>query len=176
MRDFANPPAPQLALTDLSSLVHGTVDLVRYSIERRGTTIVEDLPALPPILIDSSAIQQAILNILTNARQATRADGRIDISSRIDGDDRVVTITDDGIGMDEATVRLAFDPFFTGRDEDLGLEPGAGLGLSVSNGLIESHGGTISISSRPGHGTTVEIRLPSVRTAVDPEGGRGTIA
>lgn len=176
MRDFANPPAPQLGLTDLSDLAHDTVDLVRYSIERRGTTIVEDLPTLPPILIDRPAMQQALLNILTNARQATSAGGRIEISSRIEADDRVVAITDDGIGMDDATVRLAFDPFFTGRDEDLGLEPGAGLGLSVSNGLIESHGGTITISSRPGRGTTVEIRLPDARSAVNPEGGRGTVA
>ena len=84
-------------------------------------------------------------------------------------------IADDGVGMDDATAGRAFDPFFTGH-EDAGLEPGAGLGLSISNGLIESHGGTIAIRSRPGHGTTVEIRLPHPRSADGPEGGRGSIA
>jgi signal transduction histidine kinase len=94
---------------------------------------------------------------------------------RADGDGTVIAITDDGIGMDATTARLAFDPFFSGREDAADLEPAAGLGLSVSNGLIESHGGTINIDSRPGRGTTVEIRLPVGRPLVtvgDSEGGK----
>lgn len=163
LRDFASPRAPQLAETDLSALVHQTVDLIRYSIERRGITIDEDLAALPPILIDGPAIQQAVLNILTNARQAMDDGGRLEVGVAADGDGRLISITDDGVGMDATTVRLAFDPFFSGREDAVDVEPTAGLGLSVSNGLIESHGGTISINSRPGRGTTVEIRLPAGR-------------
>jgi two-component system NtrC family sensor kinase len=162
LRDFASPRSPELAPTDLSELVRQTVDLVRYSIECRGITIHEDLPALAPIEIDSSAVQQAVLNILTNARQAVEDGGRLDVSVEADGRGRLISITDDGVGMDAATAQLAFDPFFSGRDES-GTEPAAGLGLSVSSGLIESHGGTISIHSRPGRGTTVEIRLPAGR-------------
>jgi two-component system NtrC family sensor kinase len=163
LRDFASPRAPELAETDLSALVHQTVDLIRYSIERRGITIHEELAALPPILIDGPAIQQAVLNILTNARQAVDDGGRLEVAVAADGDGRLISITDDGVGMDAATARLAFDPFFSGREDALDVEPAAGLGLSVSNGLIESHGGTISIISRPGRGTTVEIRLPAGR-------------
>jgi signal transduction histidine kinase len=163
LRDFASPRAPELAETDLSLLVHQTIDLIRYSIERRGITIHEDLAALPPILIDGSAIQQAVLNVLTNARQAVEDGGRLEIAVGADGDGRLVSITDDGIGMDAKTARLAFDPFFSGREDAVDVEPAAGLGLSVSNGLIESHGGTITITSRPGRGTTVEIRLPAGR-------------
>jgi len=163
LRDFASPRPPALAETDLSALVHQTVDLLRYSIERRGITIHEDLATLPPILIDGSAIQQAVLNILTNARQAVDDDGRLEIAVRAEGDDRLITIKDNGVGMDAATAQLAFDPFFSGREDAEDVEPAAGLGLSVSNGLIESHGGTISIQSRPGRGTTVEIRLPAGR-------------
>ncbi|HYX11457.1 MAG TPA: ATP-binding protein, partial [Candidatus Acidoferrum sp.] len=161
LRDFASPRPPALAETDLSALVHQTVDLVRYSIERRGITIDEDLETLPPVLIDGSAIQQAILNVLTNARQAVDDGGRLEIAVRADGPGRLISITDDGIGMDAATAQLAFDPFFSGRDDAGDIEPAAGLGLSVSNGLIESHGGSISIQSRPGHGTTVKIHLPA---------------
>ena len=87
--------------------------------------------------------------------------GILGVSVRADGDDRLITITDDGVGMDADTALLAFDPFFSGRDDDESVEPAMGLGLSVSNGLIESHGGTIRIHSRPGHGTTVEVRLPA---------------
>ena len=163
LRDFADPRPPALVETDLSALVHQTVDLIRYSIERRGITIHEELAALPPILIDGPAIQQAVLNILTNARAAIGDDGRLDVSVQGDGDGRLITITDDGIGMDATTARLAFDPFFSGRDDSTNIAPAAGLGLSVSNGLIESHGGTITIYSRPGRGTTIEIRLPAGR-------------
>jgi signal transduction histidine kinase len=163
LRDFASPRTPQLVSTDLSELVHQTVDLVRYSIERRGIAIHEDLPALPPILIDGPAIQQAVLNILTNARQAVNDDGRLVVTVRADGEGRLISIADDGVGMDAATAQQAFEPFFTGRDDAADPEPTAGLGLSVSNGLIESHGGTITIDSRPGGGTTVEIRLPAGR-------------
>ena len=161
LRDFASPRRPELAPTDLSDLVHQTVDLVRYSIERRGVTIHEDLDDLPEVSIDGPAVQQAILNVLTNARQAIDGPGRIDVSVKADGNGRVITIRDNGVGMDAETVRLAFEPFFSGREGDPALEPAMGLGLSVSNGLIESHGGTIRIHSDPGEGTSVEVRLPA---------------
>jgi signal transduction histidine kinase len=163
LRDFANPRPPELAETDLAALVHQTVDLLRYSIERRGITIHEDLATLPPILVDGPAIQQAVLYILTIARQAVDDGGRLEIVVRAEGAGRLISITDDGVGMDATTAQLAFDPFFSGRDDADDVEPATGLGLSVSNGLIESHGGTISIQSRPGGGTTVEIRLPAGR-------------
>jgi signal transduction histidine kinase len=167
LRDFASSRKPELASTDVSDLVRRSVDLLRYSIERGGVTIHEDLDELPPILIDSGAIQQAILNILTNAKQAMAEGGVLEVSVKADGDARLITITDNGVGMDDETVRLAFDPFFSGRDGDPDVEPAMGLGLSVSNGLIESHGGTIRIQSEPGRGTTVEVRIPA--TAVVPE-------
>jgi signal transduction histidine kinase len=85
----------------------------------------------------------------------------------------VITVADDGIGMDATTARLAFDPFFSGREDGSDLEPAAGLGLSVSHGLIESHGGTISIDSAPGRGTTVEVRLPVGNATATFDQGRG---
>jgi signal transduction histidine kinase len=177
LRDFASARSPELGPTDLSALVRATVDLVRYSIERRGVTIREDLADLPPILIDGSAVQQAILNVLTNARQAVADDGHLEIAVKADGGCQLVTITDDGIGMDADTALLAFDPFFSGRDAEPNVGPSMGLGLSVSHGLIESHGGTIRIDSRPGEGTTVEIRLPADGTPagiVEQQGERGS--
>ena len=173
LRDFADPRSPELVTTDLSVLIHQTIDLLRYSIERRGIVISEDLPTLPPVLVDGPAIQQALLNILTNARQALEDGGRLDVAMRIDGNDRVITVADDGVGMDSATARLAFDPFYSGRKDETDAESGAGLGLSISSGLIESHAGTISIQSTLGRGTTVEIRLPATRPPVMPGGSLG---
>jgi signal transduction histidine kinase len=170
LRDFARPRPPELVPTDLSLLVHQTIELIRYSMERRGITIREDLPPLEPILIDGSAVQQAVLNVLTNARQAMQDDGRLVVAVHADGEGRLITITDDGVGMDPATAQLAFEPFFSRREDPDDPAPGAGLGLSVSTGLIESHGGTIRINSAPGRGTTVEIRVPA-GDAADVAGG-----
>ena len=161
LRDFASRQSPALAPADLGEVVHQTVDLIRYATERRDVVIGEDFEPLPPALIDRNAIQQAILNILSNASQAIDGSGRIDVVVRAEGDQQVVAITDDGVGMDAATVRLALEPFFSGRQAAAGGPAPTGLGLSISNGLIESHGGSIAIHSKPGEGTTVEVRLPA---------------
>jgi signal transduction histidine kinase len=160
LRDFAAPAPPQLAPTDLADLVHRTVELVRYSLERRGTLVHEDLADLPTAQVDGSAVQQALVNILANAGQAVGPDGRIDVTLRGDEAWAVLTVADDGIGMDAATLELAPEPFFSGRADRPGEPIPRGLGLSISSGLVESHGGTIDIDSWPGRGTTVEIRLP----------------
>jgi len=158
--DFAQRRAPAMVPTDVGALVGRTVDLVRYQIDRRGVTIDERYDELPDLLIDPQAIQQAVLNVLTNAIQAVGDDGRIAIT--VQGTDTFVTIVvaDDGVGMSDTTVHRAFEPFFTGRDSDADEALPTGLGLAVSRGLIEAHNGTISLTSRPGLGTTVELRLP----------------
>jgi signal transduction histidine kinase len=166
LRDFAAPAPPRLAPTDLADLVHRTVDLVRYSIERRGAVFHEELAELPTVLVDAAAVQQALVNVLTNAGQAVGTEGRIDVRLRCDGDWAVIAIADDGVGMDATTIGLAAEPFFTGRPDEPGQPIPRGLGLSVSSGLVESHGGTFAIDSWPGRGTTVEIRLP-LRVAGD---------
>jgi signal transduction histidine kinase len=158
--DFAQRRAPAMVPTDVGALVGRTVDLVRYQIERRGVTIDERYDELPDLLVDPQAIQQAVLNVLTNAIQAVTDDGRIGVT--VEGTDTFVTIVvrDDGVGMSDATVHRAFEPFFSGRDSDADEELPTGLGLAVSRGLIEAHNGTISLTSRPGLGTSVELRLP----------------
>ena len=163
LREFASPAGAALEPTDLADLARRTVDLVRYSIERRGVTLSEELAVLPPVLVDPHAIQGAILNVVTNAAQAVADDGRIEIALRAEGDEVVLTVRDDGVGMDEHTLALAREPFFTGRPAEPGTPPRRGLGLSISSGLVESHGGTIFLESRPGHGTLVEFRLPATR-------------
>ena len=156
LRDFARPTRPEPVPTVLADLIVGTLDLVRYPLVRAGVTITETHGEMEPIQLDPQAIQQVILNVLTNAMQAMPDGGHLEIESSIQDGDAVVRITDDGVGMDEDVAAQAFVPFFSGR-RDVG---GAGLGLSVSLGLIESHRGTIRLTSRRGAGTTIEIRIP----------------
>ena len=153
--DFARPRTPERRPVDLVALVHSTAELSRH-LEGSDVAIVEHLEALPLVELDEGAIQQVLVNLIGNARQAVGARGTVTLSTGRDGDFAVVTITDDGIGMTPDVQRRMFEPFFTTRP----MGKGRGLGLSVSLGLVESHEGTITAQSEPGRGTTVEVRLP----------------
>ena len=160
LRDFARPTSPQMKPTDLAELVGRALDLIRYPLNHAGVMIVETHAELPSIELDPHAIQQVILNVLTNAMQAMPRGGTLRVETSRRGSEAVVTIADDGEGMDDIVAAQAFVPFFTERQQ-----PGAaGLGLSASLGLVESHRGTIRLHSQLGSGTTVEISLPISRT------------
>jgi signal transduction histidine kinase len=158
LRDFARPQEPQLVPSDLPELIGRMLELVRFPLARSGVIIRESHAELPLIELDPQAIQQVMLNVLTNAMQAMPEGGTLRVESSIRGADAVVKIIDDGVGMDERVAAQAFVPFFSARH----AAGSTGLGLSVSVGLVESHNGTITLESTPGVGTTVEITLPIV--------------
>lgn len=164
--DFAQRGAPALAPTDLGDLVRRTVDLIRFQAERRGVTVEERYGPLPDVLVDAQSIQQAVINVLTNATQAVADGGRIEVEASNTGSVVTIVVIDDGVGMTDTTVDRAFEPFFTGRARESDQTLPTGLGLAVSRGLIEAHSGTITLSSRPGEGTRVELRLPVDQAAV----------
>ena len=157
LMEFARPQPPDRRPTDLEELVSGTLGLMRYHLERGGVTIEESYAPLPPIELDPDAIRQAVLNVINNAVQAFPANGgTLTVTTRRDCRDALIAIADTGVGMDAATLENAFVPFFTTRD----THAGTGLGLSVSQGIVEAHGGRITLTSEAGRGTTVVIRLP----------------
>ncbi len=113
----------------------------------------------PPVFVDQGQLRTALLNLGINAAHAMPQGGTLTVAARAgtDGDaDRVIiSLTDTGSGMDEATLANATDPFFSTK----GLA-GSGLGLSMVKGFVEQSGGDLRIASQPGAGTTVELRLP----------------
>ena len=128
------------------------------------------------VLVDPSQLQQVIVNLAVNARDAMPNKGKIVIETRnvrLDsdyckthlgtspGDYVALTISDNGVGMDEQTRRHIFEPFFTTKETG----KGTGLGLAIVFGIIKSHGGNIICYSEPGTGTTFKIYLPSVEAA-----------
>jgi two-component system NtrC family sensor kinase len=154
--EFARPNDPSRTRVDLCDTVRAALDLVRDHFGRRGITLVDALLPVPPVDVDPSAIQQIVLNLCQNAVQAMPDGGDLRVSVLVDAGDAVVRVEDNGQGMDDSVAERAFQPFFTTRDAS-----GAnGLGLSVTRRLVEAHGGTIGLSSTPGVGTVVEVRIP----------------
>lgn len=127
-------------------------------------------PGLPPVLADPAQLESAILNLLFNARDAMPKGGEIELSCRAAPAQGLlprrsavtfieIRVHDTGHGMDAGTREKATDPFFTTK----GLGGGSGLGLSSVAGFVRQSDGEIAIDSAPGKGTTVTLRLPSVR-------------
>ncbi|MBA2720807.1 MAG: HAMP domain-containing histidine kinase [Chloroflexi bacterium] len=160
LRDLASPRPPRLQSTDLAALVQRTAAAARMSGVCSGTEIDDSCEPMEPLFLDGGAIARAISIVLANACQATAAGGRIRVTGGRADSDVVITVADDGTGMDEAAQRLAFEPFHSGWPESGPAGPATGLGLSIANGLVAGLGGKITISSSPGLGTTVEIRVP----------------
>jgi PAS domain S-box-containing protein len=124
-----------------------------------GETIILDLeldPAAGYVRADAAQLEASIMNICINARDAMPAGGRLTISTARNANDAVVTIADDGFGMDTETRAKAFEPFFTTKP----FGKGSGLGLSMVYGFVRQSGGRIEIASEPGKGTTVSLSFP----------------
>ena len=130
-----------------------TENLVREEIELIFETPDED----HWVQGDLTQLEQVLLNLILNGVDAIAERGRINVSFSREGNESVMRVADDGAGMDDQVRQRIFDPFFTTKG-DLGT----GLGLSVCQGIVSQHQGTLSCESRPGLGTTFEIRLKLV--------------
>jgi protein-histidine pros-kinase len=122
--------------------------------------------SLPHLRADQVRFQQILLNLMSNAVKFTPAGGRMSVSASIEGDGAVIAVEDTGIGMKEADIAIALEPFRQIDGPQSRRFVGTGLGLPLAKALVELHGGRLDIESVPGAGTTVRIRLPSARLMV----------
>jgi CheY-like chemotaxis protein len=144
---------------DVSSLVREISDLIRTSVNRNVGLQLDLCDSLPAVEGDGSKLQQVIMNLVINAAEAMEGfSGSVVVATRFEEiEERVfvaVTVKDSGCGMDEATLARIFDPFFTTKFL------GRGLGLAAVQGIVRSHSGTLTVESKPGHGTTFKLLLP----------------
>ncbi len=171
---FARRQPLHTSAVNLRSLVDGMLDLVTTTSGPQIQVMVDIPPDLPLARADANQVEMAILNLAVNSRDAMPRGGRLTISAaaeQIDhnhptklppGDFVRLTVSDTGVGMDEATAARAIEPFFSTK----GIGQGTGLGLSMVHGLASQLGGALTIRSRPGAGTSIDLWLARAAPAV----------
>lgn len=137
-------------------IVRAAVELVSHRFENAGVTLRSDVGATPPISCDPSLFEQAIVNLLLNALEASHENGTVALSVRRRGERVVFTVDDDGVGISEEDAKRAVEPFFTTKSPG----DGTGLGLAIAQEIAAHHNGTIGIAPRPEGGTRAEIEVP----------------
>ena len=163
LADFSSPKAGDAELLDVNGLVESTVTFLRYDRRLRAVAIELELDRqLPAVMAVGDHLTQILMNVLLNAADAigeAGVKGRVKVATSLRGGEVLVTVADNGKGMDAATKARAFDEYFTTKPAG----KGTGLGLSLCRRLMRGEGGEIELESLPGVGTTVVLRLPLER-------------
>jgi len=174
-------------ILDVARLESGRLDLVEGTVDLRhlvgdvlrqaqaagaasGIRLVAVLgDDLPPVRADEIRLAKVLGQLLSNAVKFTQPGGTVTVRGWLDGGEPALEVTDTGIGIHEADVPLVFEPFSQLDDSLTRRFQGAGLGLHLARAVVESHGGRLSLNSRVGEGTRVEIRLPAERVVQSAE-------
>jgi signal transduction histidine kinase len=156
-------------LTSINSVVEQTVSMVRRQGSLENITVREIYAdALPAVEVDVSRMKQVFLNIINNAVYAMRDGGTLTVRTALADSTVSIEFADTGVGIPLDHLDRIFDPFFTTKP----AVSGTGLGLSVSLGIVQSHGGTIEVQSQAGGGAIFTIKLPA-RGEMGPDALRG---
>ena len=156
LRLFSRLDEAELKLVDIHEGIESTLRLMSRYYSSGRVQLRRDYGELPRVTCYAGQLNQVWMNLLVNAAQSVSESGEVKITTAVDDDSVVVTISDTGKGIPEDELSRIFDPFFTTKP----VGEGTGLGLSISYGIIERHDGTITVSSTPGVGTTFKVRIP----------------
>jgi len=155
--EYARTPKLERTTTDLNSIIDKSLSLLDYQIRKNQIDVVREISdKLPSIEVDKNQMAQVFVNVFLNAIQAMEEGGVLKIGARAVDQRLILTISDTGKGIPEDVLLKVFDPFFTTKGEGRGT----GLGLWITQGVVERHSGTIQITTQEGLGTTVEVQLP----------------
>ena len=154
--DYAKPHEMEFGTHQVGEVIEHTMALLKKQLQKEQVAVRTALdPGLPAIEMDFHRLEQVLVNLVTNARNALDGrPGEIVIGGSADNGQAVVTVRDNGPGIPKEDIKHIFDPFFTGSKN------GTGLGLTIVRRIIEQHHGTITVGSSPGTGTVFTIRLP----------------
>lgn len=151
---YARPKAPVIVPCRIDLVLERTTALLRrepaFKRVRLEVTCQRDID----LAADEHQLEQVLVNLLLNAAQASEPGGCVRLTVANDGDEALISVEDEGSGMEPETLRRALEPFFTTKAR------GTGLGLSICRRIISAHGGALDIHSQPGAGTRVDVRMP----------------
>ena len=146
---------------DLADIVHASARAMRYQLEQQGFSLnLEVQEGIPPTEVDRDAIEQATLNLLSNAMKYSGASRAIDLRLRPSDGEAVIEVADRGIGIAPAEQARIFEQFYRVPTKDNDGIPGTGLGLTLVRHIAEGHGGRVTVTSAPGEGSVFAIHLP----------------
>ncbi|MHC4591174.1 MAG: ATP-binding protein [Planctomycetota bacterium] len=147
-------------------VVNAAADVVRSRFEAQGCRLdVEVAPDLPPVVGDADALVTMLLNLLDNAFKYSEDDKQIAVRAYASDESICLEVEDNGIGLSSRAARKVFDRFYQVDSSLSRSVGGAGLGLSIVKFIVDAHGGSISVTSRPGEGSVFRVKLPAVRRA-----------
>ena len=163
---FARNRAGAFEPTDMGRLVEDTLLLLERELNKYRVTVEKYFEPVPKTMASPNQIQQVLLNLLINARQAMPQGGRVIIKLSLDPETDMVDlqVRDNGCGMTPEVLRKIFDSFYTTKiGPDASGKGGTGLGLSMCRDIIEAHHGRIRVDSTPGKGTAFVLKIPALR-------------
>jgi signal transduction histidine kinase len=147
--------------TDLVSLAEGVLVLIEKDLQMHRVRLQTDFVGRPHAVVNASQIQQVLLNLLVNARQAMDNGGTLHLSVRPNDEAATaeISVRDTGCGIPAEKLRQIFEPFYTTKEADGQGQGGTGLGLALCRDIIEAHKGRIRVESTVGKGTTFTVKL-----------------
>ena len=159
---IANAEEGEASLADMTEILLTFAHMSEEPLARRGVALDLTLSPVPSVAVDGAKFHQVLQNLLSNAEEAMPNGGRITIDVSSEGSEAVVRFADTGSGMPDEVCQQAFEPFYSTKGVHSGGNDSthAGLGLSVVHGVVTDAGGTISIDSKVGQGTTFVMRFP----------------
>ncbi|MBI2529103.1 MAG: hypothetical protein HYV93_24345 [Candidatus Rokubacteria bacterium] len=152
---FARKTTFELTETDLNRVVADTISFLETPFAKQGVRLNILLESIPPLRASPDHLQQVLVNLFNNARDAMPNGGTLTIRTRLNDRDLVVEVQDTGPGIAPEIQGRIFDPFFTTKP----VGHGTGMGLAVSYGIVRAHGGDIEVESSPGQGALFRVRL-----------------
>jgi two-component system, cell cycle sensor histidine kinase and response regulator CckA len=155
---FAKARVPTPRPVDLSRTLREMEPMLQTLVQGQAELRVERSPSPALVNVDPSQVEQVIMNLVINARDAsTRKGSQVQVRLLMEPDSVLLIVVDQGAGMDAATLEQVFEPFFTTKIQ------GSGLGLSTVYSIVQQAGGTVTVESTEGHGSTFSVRLPRIQ-------------
>jgi len=146
----------------VAECVEAALAALEHAGRDRGITVSSELtPNLPPIHADLQSLKEVLANLVANAVNYNRDGGQVRVRARDLGQQVAIDVEDTGYGIDAKEIPFIFDQFYRGKDKDARRRPGTGLGLAIAQKIVRAHGGTISVSSELGRGSTFTVEIPA---------------